>query len=258
MRTKSNRVPALILIVVALTACYGLWLAAGAPDAVSDLWPATDSVGTNGPRPTRTLVPTRTPRPGRTPSPEADPGRHTTPLPAGSGPKVGVVAGHWKYDSGAVCDDGLQEVQINLDVASKVVAILQDEGYNAELLSEFDDRLTGYEADAFVSIHSDSCVFPDASGFKAARVNVSAIPEVDDALLECMIREYGKKTGLTLHENTITYDMTEYHAFLEIHPNTPAVIIELGFLGADRKLLTEHSYEVALGVVRGIECFLAE
>jgi N-acetylmuramoyl-L-alanine amidase len=171
---------------------------------------------------------------------------------------VGIVAGHWKSDVGAICPDGLQEVTINLDVASRVVAILQYEGYDAELLAEFSDKLPGYKADAFVSIHADACNVPEATGFKVARVASSAIPEEEDRLVACLIREYAKATGLPFHERSITYDMTVYHAFNEIDPNTPGAIIELGFMAADRELLTEHPYEVALGVARGIACFLEE
>jgi N-acetylmuramoyl-L-alanine amidase len=155
-----------------------------------------------------------------------------------------------------MCDDGLQEVSINLDVASRVVAILQYMGYDAELLPEFSDQLMGYRADAFISIHTDACNVPEASGFKVARVSASAIPEVEDRLVACLIQEYGEATGLSLHRNSITYDMTVYHAFNEIHPQTPGAIIELGFMGADRELLTDNAYRVAQGVVRGITCFL--
>jgi len=166
------------------------------------------------------------------------------------------VAGHWQNDAGAVCPDGLQEVTINLDVASRVVAILQHEGYDAELLPEFSDKLDGYQADVFVSIHTDSCVIPGASGFKVARVAASAIPEEEDHLVACLIREYGELTGLPFHRDSITYDMTVYHAFNEIDPETPGAIIELGFMDEDRELLTERSYEAAQGVAMGIACFL--
>jgi N-acetylmuramoyl-L-alanine amidase len=166
------------------------------------------------------------------------------------------VAGHWQSDAGAVCPDGLQEVTINLDVASRVVAILQHEGYDAELLPEFSDRLNNYTADAFVSIHADSCIYPEASGFKVARVAASAIPEEEDRLVACLIREYSDATGLEFHEDSITFDMMDYHAFNEIDPETPGAIIELGFMGADRVLLTENAFEVAQGVARGIACFL--
>jgi N-acetylmuramoyl-L-alanine amidase len=116
--------------------------------------------------------------------------------------------------------------------------------------------LDGYRADAFVSIHADSCNVPDASGFKVARVAGSAIPEEEDRLVACLIREYGDATGLSFHENSITYDMTVYHAFQEIDTETPGAIIELGFMGADRELLTEGALDVAQGVALGIVCFL--
>jgi N-acetylmuramoyl-L-alanine amidase len=228
---------------------YVLWLSAGAPGDASSETPAMAEA-------TATTRPTRTARPTRTPRPSATPRVSPTPSPTPPPPKIGVVAGHWKSDVGAVCPDGLQEVTINLDVASRVVAILQYEGYDAELLPEFSDQLDGYRADAFVSIHTDSCNIPEASGFKVARVAASAIPEEEDRLVGCLIREYGQATGLAYHEHSITYDMTVYHAFNEIDPATPGAIIELGFMGADRDLLTDQAYEVAQGVARGIACFL--
>lgn len=175
--------------------------------------------------------------------------------PAPQPVKVGIVAGHWQSDSGAVCPDGLTEVTINLDVASRTAAILRSEGYAVRVLPEFAPDLSGYVADAFVSIHTDSCDVPGASGFKVARVSASAIPAEEDRLVECLIVKYGEATGLVFHES-VTYDMTQYHAFGEIDPLTPAAIIELGFMGADRWLLTENSYEVARGIARGIACFL--
>jgi len=99
-----------------------------------------------------------------------------TPVPTSEPPpKVGIVAGHYESDSGAVCPDGLQEVEINLAIAEKVVALLRRKGYQVELLGELDEALFGYQADAFVSLHSDSCDIPGASGFKVARVTNSAV-----------------------------------------------------------------------------------
>jgi N-acetylmuramoyl-L-alanine amidase len=51
--------------------------------------------------------------------------------------------------------------------------------------------------------------------------------------------------------------MTEYHAFYEIEPQTPAAIIETGFMDADRRLLTKHPDRIAQGIVDGLLCFLA-
>jgi hypothetical protein len=50
--------------------------------------------------------------------------------------------------------------------------------------------------------------------------------------------------------------MTDYHTFREIHPLTPATIIELGFMLADRPVLTGKQTEMAQGITNGILCFL--
>ena len=55
--------------------------------------------------------------------------------------KIGIVVGHWQHDSGAVCPDGLQEVDINFSVAQSVVTLLAREGYAAEILAEFAPEL---------------------------------------------------------------------------------------------------------------------
>jgi N-acetylmuramoyl-L-alanine amidase len=168
----------------------------------------------------------------------------------------GIVAGHWQHDSGAVCPDGLSEVEINLSVAQQVAALLSRAGYRAEILAEFSPKLEGYRAIALISIHADSCNVPDASGFKVARVSSSLMPELEDLLVTCLIDRYGSATGLRFHRNSITYDMTEYHAFYEIAPETPAAIIEIGFMDADRTLLTKKQDVVALGIVNGLKCFV--
>jgi len=169
--------------------------------------------------------------------------------------RVGLVAGHRGFDSGAVCPDGLTEVEVNLDIAERTAARLRQAGAQVDVLQEFDPRLQGYRADAFVSIHADSCE-GDYSGFKVARVEHSAVPQAEDRLVGCLWQRYQTATGLKPHPGSITYDMREYHAFHEIHPQTPAAIIEVGFLGGDRHLLTERPELVAKGVADGILCFL--
>lgn len=170
-------------------------------------------------------------------------------------PKIGVVAGHWQYDTGALCPDGLREVDINLAVAKKVVELLTARGYRAELLPEVAPAIQGYSADAFVSIHSDSCIW-EASGFKVARVTHSAVPQLEDHLVESLYETYEEATGLPRHQNSVTPDMTQYHNFRKIAPTTPGAIIELGFMGSDYDLLVNHQDQVAMGVVEGIVRFL--
>lgn len=170
--------------------------------------------------------------------------------------RVGVIAGHAGSDSGAVCPDGLQEVQLNTQIAGLVVGKLRARGWNVDLLDEFDARLAGYQADALISIHADSCAYPDKTGFKVARAESSYIPSNEDVLVSCLSRYYHARTALPFDANTITFDMTRYHAFYEIHQNTPAAVIETGFMLDDRELLVERQDVVALGIVEGLLCFL--
>jgi N-acetylmuramoyl-L-alanine amidase len=52
--------------------------------------------------------------------------------------------------------------------------------------------------------------------------------------------------------------MSRYHAFQEISPQTPAAIIEIGFLKGDRELIAEHPEKAAQGILAGLECFLQD
>lgn len=177
--------------------------------------------------------------------------------------RVGIVSGHWGYDSGAVCYDGngdvtLTEADLNLKIATLVQQKLTQAGYRVDLLQEFDTRLDGYTAVALVSIHNDSCAFIDdnATGFK-----VSAAMDTRDVnraarLTSCMRDRYERTTKLNFHPGSITSDMREYHAFAEIHDTTIAAIIETGFMNLDREILTQHPDLIAEGIVQGIECFI--
>ena len=172
--------------------------------------------------------------------------------------RVGLVAGHKGYDPGAACDDGLTEASINHSVALEAQDLLQRRGVQVDILEEFDPLLSGFQADALVSIHSDSCNIPGASGFKVARVTDSAIPEAEDLLVDCLSQEYGTYTGLPFHPGSITDGMTGYHAFREIDRQTPGAIIEIGFMLDDRWLLESRPKIVARGIAAGILCFLGE
>ena len=177
-------------------------------------------------------------------------------------PHVGIVAGHWGSDTGAVCPDGLTEVEINLDVARRVVRLLQEtRGYQVDLLEEMDPRLEGYQADVLVSIHADSCqpfpnATPAASGFKVASVEGSMVHEAETRLVNCLAQCYAARTDMYFHKNSITPDMTQYHTFFEIDHQTPGAIIETGFMYHDRLMLTQRPDLVAQGIVDGIVCFL--
>lgn len=197
------------------------------------------------PIPTRVVIPTET--------------SVIFPTPTTSGIlKIGIVSGHWGSDSGAVCDDGLTEAEVNQTIATLVQKQLTSQGYTVELLREFDEKLTGYQAAALVSIHADSCDYinNEATGFKVATALARSNRETSTRLSSCIRNRYAQITQLPHHSTSLTPDMTSYHAFAEINLDTPAAIIETGFLNLDRQFLLEKPDLVANGIVAGIICFL--
>jgi N-acetylmuramoyl-L-alanine amidase len=191
--------------------------------------------------------------------PTATPKPSPTPLPTPFIPRIGIVSGHHGNDSGAVCKDGLTEAQVNYDIAGRVVNEMRQRGYRVDLLDEYDPRLNGYHALLLLSIHADSCDYinDEATGFKVAHVYDSKVPDQEDKLVQCLADRYAARTGMRFHKNSITPDMTEYHGFYEIAPDTPGAIIETGFLRLDRVILTQRADLVAQGIVDGLMCFLS-
>lgn len=184
--------------------------------------------------------------------------------PAGALP-IGIVAGHSGLhpssgleDPGATCSDGLTEVQVNNTIAGLAVQGLQAAGFETVLLEEWDARLEGFRGAALVSIHADSCAPINnlATGYKVSAAVESVVPDRSQRLVACMADRYGRMTGLRFHPNSVTLDMTEYHTFYEIHSQTPAAVIEVGFLFLDRNFLTQQSDKAARGIVEGLLCYV--
>jgi hypothetical protein len=187
-------------------------------------------------------------------------------------PKVGIQVGHWRpweapeelrrlrFSIGAFQDDWGESI-VNMDISRRVAALLEREGVEVELLPA--TVLPDYRADAFVSIHGDANPNTKLSGFKISHSIWSEIPEVEDLLVADLVREYEAATRLKEHRKTITDNMTQYYPFNQklehsVHPLTPAVIVELGFLTteSDRKLLRDEPDRAAEGIARGILSFL--
>lgn len=174
--------------------------------------------------------------------------------------RIGIVSGHRgpQNDPGAVCPDGLTEAGINFSVAQLIVNSLRSRGYTVDLLDEFDTRLDNYQAAALISIHANTCQdFGErVSGYlvsgAAARVTARGRDEI---LVECIAQFYEVATGLQRHPG-VTVDMSDYHSFREIHPLTPAAIIELGFMLADRQIMVERPDLLANAITDGALCFL--
>ena len=95
-----------------------------------------------------------------------------------------------------------------------------------------------------------------SEGPQLAAANANPRPERSQRLVACLRTRYGQATGMNLHSTSVTDDMTSYHAFEEINPETTAAIIEVGFLNLDRQILTQNPDLIAKGITDGILCFV--
>ena len=172
--------------------------------------------------------------------------------------KIGIVVGHRGHDSGAVCSNGLTELEINSNVATYVQQKLIKAGYEVELLDEFDARLKNYQAGLLLAIHADSCDYinDSATGCKVAGALSQKNDQSSSRLVQCIADRYAKVTGLRYHYQSVTTDMTSYHVFDEIDPYTTAGIIEIGFMNLDQEILTTKPELLAQGIVDGISCYM--
>jgi N-acetylmuramoyl-L-alanine amidase len=187
--------------------------------------------------------------------------------------RVGLQVGHWeaaqlpdelailRAQSGASAE-GYQEVDINFAIARHTADLLRARGITVDILPA--TIPPGYRADAFIAIHCDYNADPNVGGFKLARYGDSAIADRDDALLNAIVAAYGPITGQH-KDGLISRAMIYYYAFNSgdfahaIDPQTPGVIVELGFLTnpADRALLVNQQPTVAQGLAEGIIGFLS-
>lgn len=180
--------------------------------------------------------------------------------------RIGIIAGHFGNkgaggvpDPGAVCvsDETIYEAKATLAVAQRVVALLRGRGFEVDLLQEFDIKLNGYQAAALLSIHADSCLAEAGNGFKNAYPIARDTVQDQDLLFdECLRVNYQAITGLEFLPNEITDNMTLYHAFRTIAPNTPANILELGNLYHNQDWMFGRQDQLAQAIVNGIMCYL--
>lgn len=176
--------------------------------------------------------------------------------------RIGIISGHRGRDSGAVCNDEygnvlLREVDINFAVAQRVVARLTARNYAVDMLDEVDPRLENYRAAALVSIHANTCYdFGEyVSGYIVAIAEARPRLGIDAFLRECIAINYGARVPLR-RSFTLTEDMTNNHAWHKIHPLTPGMILEMGYMLADQAVLTEDPDLLADAITAGILCFM--
>ena len=172
--------------------------------------------------------------------------------------RVGILAGHWQNHTGEVCADGIIEADINYAIANRVKLDLEERNFQVNLFPEFDLDLINYEADVLVAIYSGSCLQspPPPSGFKIGTSLTAENPEKVNNLSVCLAENYQKYTQLPFTYEIINPDHTSYHIFRDIHPDTPAVLIEIGKLSTNRDLIANRSSSIVEGITAGIICFV--
>lgn len=189
--------------------------------------------------------------------------------------RIGLQAGHWRIEehpdeqaslrrfSGAYYR-GYDEWELTIILARQTMERLENAGVVVDLLPA--TVPPGYLADGFVSIHVDGATGAQEDtrrGWKLAtpfRASAASL-----ALAEAMSAAYPRITGLPEDPLGPSYDMRAYYAFAyyryrhSIAPETPAVILEAGFMThpADRELLFGRPDLIAEGIARGILDYLA-
>jgi N-acetylmuramoyl-L-alanine amidase len=154
-----------------------------------------------------------------------------------------LQVGHWKNselpdelekirgNSGA-SSRGIAEWEVNLAIAEAAKEILEDEGFVVDILPA--TIPPSYWADAFIAIHADGSTSPATNGFKVAASQRDYTGNASE-LVGIIEEEYKDTVGFPKDPN-ITRNMRGYYAFSwwryehSLHPMTPSVILETGFL----------------------------
>lgn len=187
--------------------------------------------------------------------------------------RVGIQAGHWfaseapdeqeglRDNTGAQAS-GFTEWETNLKIAQETKILLASQGIVVDLLPT--TIPPGYLADAFISIHADGSPDTTVNGYKVAAPRRDRSGSAQ-RLSDLIQARYGSSTLLSLSD-TVTPNMRGYYAFNSrryehaIHPMTPGVIVETGFISSakDRKIIVSNPKRSAQGIADGIMLFLQE
>jgi N-acetylmuramoyl-L-alanine amidase len=186
--------------------------------------------------------------------------------------RIGIQVGHWKtdevpaelgrritYQTGTSWA-GVNEVDVNMDIAKRMRAQLTARGYIVDIIPT--TMPVGYLADVLVALHADGDGTGEKSGFKIA--HGSRRGPYEDKLVSLLRDEYGKATGLEWDALGISRGMRAYYGFNwgryqhAAAPHTPAALLEMGFLSNDydRVLMVDKADGVATAIVAGLQRFL--
>lgn len=186
--------------------------------------------------------------------------------------RVGIQVGHlnaqdhpeehrdlrWNFGGHA---RGVDELEVNLEVADRVSKLLQQAGVQVELLPASVPAL--YSADAVISIHADSVEDPDRRGYKSAYFE-PARNSLDPLLKEHMDREFLAGSGLADDSLNTSGSMIRYYAFNpryhhRVSSRSPALLVEMGYISnaTDLAFLQQPQRPAEL-IAQGVIAFLTD
>jgi hypothetical protein len=186
-------------------------------------------------------------------------------------PRVGVQIGHdgveghpdelahLRGNTGGDAD-GFSELAVNRAVAAALKGQLEAQGVAVDLLRATPPA--GYHADLLLSLHADSVLDPSRRGYKSAHFSPPRSP-LEPHLKAVVDAAYLTRTGLTDDSLNTTGNMRRYYAFNfrhyahSVHPSTPSLLVELGYLSspADAQLLRQPEH-LAEALTAGVVTFL--
>ncbi|MBN1242161.1 MAG: N-acetylmuramoyl-L-alanine amidase [Spirochaetales bacterium] len=184
--------------------------------------------------------------------------------------RIGLQPGHWKIEelpdelarlrtSTGAAWGRLRELDLNLAVVRALAARLEKRGYAVDIVPA--TVPPGYRADLFISVHADRSDLPLRSGWKLAPPWRASPWSV--ALAGALTGAFAS-SGLPHDAFGVTDNMRGYFGFSwrryehALSPYTPAVLVELGFLGnaADRERLRDRPDFYAGILEKGIDAYL--
>ncbi len=172
---------------------------------------------------------------------------------------IGILAGHYgEGNPGEICSDGTKEADVNQKIATLVKAKLEKKGFSVELFPETDPKLLNFTGTVMIALYSGSCASDPLppSGFKVGGSISAKNTEQIDRLATCISQEYQSATQLPFTYEVIDMDNAAFHVFRDINPDTAAVLLEMGSLKTDHKILMDEADKAAEGIAAGIICFI--
>ncbi len=156
----------------------------------------------------------------------------------------------------------VNEVDVNLAVARQLKESLELDGVTVDLLPATVPE--NYRADLVVSIHADASPDVTRRGYKSAHF-YQPRSDLEPVLKAHLDEAYFYYTGLPDDDANVSGSMLQYYAFNSkrfrhaVSPDTPAVIVELGYLSnPDDLAFLADPVNPAFALKRGIMSYLAE